>query len=373
MACSPFFTSPVRYKSCKTLHTNMKYIATALLVFMVVGMTVCGSLLWRRRLETGDKSRHIQAILSWVSALFATIFIFRTWNETTAPDSSFFEPEHVFIPLLHQMTFFLYPLEVIHPNVSRTRVYVFLFAPLFLLMFLGMCSGIEYTTLHSYADIWQHIGEFNVWFRLLTLVIMLFYGFALFLVPYNWRESSADRTFIMKYALGFCLLGILHFSIQVFHLYWLQLVHQLVWISFFISVTYYELYERLNVPLKPLNAKTGEQAGRMEDKLWEQTLILLNSNGKWRSPELSLTSLAEQLESNRTYVGEAFKRNTGRTFVDYITRRRINYVVESLKQNPNANIYELFNYVGYRQRSTAWRNFQKITGFSPTEYVENLK
>jgi AraC-like DNA-binding protein len=192
-------------------------------------------------------------------------------------------------------------------------------------------------------------------------------------VPYNWRESSADRTYITKYALGFSLLGILHFSIQVFHLYWLLLVHQLVWISFFLSVTYYELYERLNVPLKPLDAKTGELAGRMEDKLWEQTLILLNSNGKWRSPELSLTSLAEQLESNRTYVGEAFKRNTGRTFVDYITHRRINYVVESLKQNPNANIYELFNYVGYRQRSTAWRNFQKITGFSPTEYVENLK
>lgn len=351
----------------------MKYIATALLVFMVVGMTVCGSLLWRRRLETGDKSRHILAILSWVSALFATTFIFRTWNETTSLDSSFFEPEHVFIPLLIQMTFFLYPLEVIHPNVSRTRVYVFLFVPLFLLMFLGLCSGIEYTTLHSYADIWQHLGEFNVWFRLLTLVIMLFYGFALFLVPYDWRESSADRTFIMKYALGFCLLGILHFSIQVSHLYWLLFVHQLVWISFFISVTYYELYERLNVPLKPLDAKTGEQAGRMEDKLWEQTLILLNSNDKWRSPELSLTSLAEQLESNRTYVGEAFKRNTGRTFVDYITHRRIDYVVESLKHNPNANIHELFNYVGYRQRSTAWRNFQKITGFSPTEYVENLK
>ena len=174
----------IRYKSYKTIHTNMKYIATVLLVFMVVGMTVCGSLLWRRRLETGDKSRHILAILSWVSALFATTFIFRTWNETTSPDSSFFEPEHVFIPLLSQMTFFLYPLEVIHPNVSRTRVYVFLFVPLFLLMFLGMCSGIEYTVIHNYADLRQHIGEFNVWFRI--LILMLFYCFSLFLIPYDW-------------------------------------------------------------------------------------------------------------------------------------------------------------------------------------------
>ena len=102
-------------------------------------------------------------------------------------------------------------------------------------------------------------------------------------------------------------------------------------------------------------------------------MVLLDSNDKWRSPELSLTSLSEQLESNRTYVGESFKRNTGMTFVEYITHRRIDYVVETLKREPETNLHELFNYVGYRQRSTAWRNFQKITGLTPTEFVEGLK
>ena len=111
-------------------------------------------------------------------------------------------------------------------------------------------------------------------------------------------------------------------------------------------------------------------------KTYEYTVdsqIMLNSNDKWRSPELSLTSLAEQLESNRTYVGEAFKHNTGMTFVEYITHRRINYVVETLKREPETNLHELFNYVGYRQRSTAYRNFQKITGMSPTEFLESIK
>lgn len=75
----------------------------------------------------------------------------------------------------------------------------------------------------------------------------------------------------------------------------------------------------------------------------------------------------------RTYIGEAFKRNTGMTFVEYITQRRIDYVVSALKENPEVNVQGLFNYVGYRQRSTAWRNFQKITGLTPTEFVERLK
>ena len=351
----------------------MKYIAIVLLMFMTAALIICGILLWRRRKETGDFSRIIQAILSWVSAFFTFIFIFRTWAGTTTPDEALFDPEHIFIPILCQMTFFFYPLEVIRPTMSRAKLYGLLFAPLLLFVLIGTCSGIEYTVIHNYADLRQHIGEFNVWFRILTLTLMLFYCFSLFLVPYDWRKSSADRCFIMKYALGFCLIGILHFAIHISHVYWLALIHQTVWITFFVYVAYYELQERLQTPQKTLETAAGTTADSASDKLWEQAMLLLDSNDKWRSPELSLTSLSEQLESNRTYVGESFKRNTGMTFVEYITHRRIDYVIETLKREPETNLHELFNYVGYRQRSTDWRNFQKITGLTPTEFVEGLK
>ena len=351
----------------------MKYIATALLIFMTAALVICGTLLWKRRKETGDYSRTIQAILSWGAAFFTFTFIFRTWAGTTTQDSTFFAPEHIFVPILCQMTFFFYPLEVIHPIISRTKVYTLLFAPPLMLVLIGMCTGIEYTAIHTYADLWQHIGEFNVWFRLLTLTAMLFYCFALFFVPYNWRESSADRKFIMKYALGFCLIGLFHFAIHISHAYLFALLHQITWITFFINVAYYELHERLQVAPAAPNVTKEASTDSTDDRLWEQAMVLLDSNDKWRSPELSLTSLSEQLESNRTYVGESFKRNTGMTFVEYITNRRIGYVVEALKRDPESNPHELFNYVGYRQRSTAYRNFQKITGMSPTLFVENLK
>ena len=351
----------------------MKYIATILLVFMTVTLVISGILLWKRRKETSDYSRIIWAVFSWISAFFTLTFIMRTWQETTTADGAFFEPEHTFVPILMQMTFFLYPLEVIRPTISRAKVYVLLFTPLILLVSVGMCAGIEYTTIYTYADLWQHIGEFNVWFRLLTLTVMLFYCFSLFLVPYDWRKSSADKKFIMFYSCGFCLIGLLHFSIQMSHAYSLVLAHQIVWITFFLAVAWYELRERLLVPQTVLEQVESCDGDSTDDCLWKEINLLLDNNDKWRDPNLSLSSLSEQLASNRTYVGEAFKRNARMTFIEYLTKRRIGYVIDALQANPNADIHELLNHVGYRQRSTAWRNFQKITGMTPTEFVDNLK
>lgn len=351
----------------------MRNVATIFLVLMTILLITCGILLWRRRGETDDYSRIIQALFSWVSAFFAFTFIFRTWTETTIADSTFFDPEHTFVPILCQVLFFLYPLEIIRPSISRVKIYTLLFTPLLLLVFIGMCTGIEYTTLYTYADLWQHIGEFNVWFRLFALLVMLFYCFSLFLIPYDWRRSSADRRFIFVYAFGFCLIGVLHFTIQITHAYELVLAHQIVWIAFFVAVAHYELSERLPAPKGGDESDEKELTNTESDPLWKLIVVSLETRDLWRSPELSLTLLSERLESNRTYIGEAFKRNTGRTFIEYIAQRRINYVTEVLKSNPNVNIQELFNYVGYRQRSTAWRNFQKVTGLTPTEYIEQLR
>ena len=66
----------------------MKVIFTIVLLLMTIGLTACGILLWRRRKETGDYSRHIQAIFSWLSALTTFVFIFRTWNESLVVDAT---------------------------------------------------------------------------------------------------------------------------------------------------------------------------------------------------------------------------------------------------------------------------------------------
>lgn len=351
----------------------MKYIATVFLVFMTISFVVSGVLLWKRRKETEDYSRSIWAVFNWLSAIFTLTFIIRTWTETTAADGAFFEPEHVFVPILIQMSFFLYPLEVIRPTIGRSRVYVLLFAPLLLLVITGLCAGIEYTSIYTYTDLWQHKGEFNVWFRLFSLLVMLFYGFSLFLVSYDWRKSSANNNLILFYSCCFCLMGLINFGIQLTHSYCFVLAHQAIWTTFFLSVTWYELRERLPMSKTISELEVPSASDPAAEGLWEQIIYFLDNDEKWRDPNLSLSYISDSLKSNRTYVGEAFKQNTGMTFVKYLTKRRIDYVTSELKADHMADIHELFNYVGYRQRSTAWRNFQKITGLTPAEFMDGLK
>ena len=360
----------------------MQYLATALLAIMTIALVLCGALLWKHRKETNDLSRTIQAVFSWLSAFFTLTFIFRTWAETTTVDGAFFEPEHTFVPLLMQMSLFLYPLEVMRPTISRTKVYALLFSPLLLLVCVGMCGGIDYTPIHTYADLWAHIGEFNVWFRLFALTVMLFYCFALFLVPYDWRKSSASKRFIGLYASCFCLIGLFHFAIQMSHAYLLVLLHQVAWITTFVAVTYYELRVRLSAP----SAETKEVVETPEtpdpdpetetetapDKLWMRIEQQIDANDGWRNPDLTLTMLAQQVFSNRTYVSEAFKRNTGLTFGEWIAKRRIDFVVEALRHDPQQDVKELFHHVGFRSRTAAWTNFRKETGLSPADFLANL-
>ena len=368
----------------------MRFIATIILVLIAASLIYSGMLLWKRRGETGDNSRYIQAVLSWISAFFAVTFLFRTWTGTTTADGAFFEPEHTFIPLLIQMSFFLYPLEVIKPAVSKIKVYAFLFVPLLLFVLIGMCAGIDYTTINTYSDLWQHIWEPNVLFRLIALTLMIFYAFALFLVPYNWDTSSVSRNFILSYALGFLVIGILHFLIQITHSYLFVILHQTAWITFFLVVAWYELKERIvaapeaagSVSKSAVWSAAAEVASEIAqaevvdqpqaDELWAKILSYLEQEQQWRNPELTLTTLSKQVFSNRTYVGEALKRNTGFTFSEYIAKRRIGYVVSVLKENPHSDIKDLFHYVGYRSRTAGWENFHKVTGISPSEFIANL-
>jgi len=83
--------------------------------------------------------------------------------------------------------------------------------------------------------------------------------------------------------------------------------------------------------------------------------------------ELSLEEVAEQVHLNPYYFSKVFKQQTGETFIDYITRIRIEHAKRWMS-NKDISLKEICYLVGYNDPNYFSRVFKKVTGITPSEY-----
>lgn len=82
---------------------------------------------------------------------------------------------------------------------------------------------------------------------------------------------------------------------------------------------------------------------------------------------LSLNSICRYLFLSTSYFSLIFKSHTGETFIEYLTRVRVDKAMELFKTS-NFKTYEVSNRVGYADSHYFSLIFKKATGMTPTEY-----
>ncbi|MDQ6422029.1 AraC family transcriptional regulator [Paenibacillus sp. LHD-117] len=87
--------------------------------------------------------------------------------------------------------------------------------------------------------------------------------------------------------------------------------------------------------------------------------------------ELSLEDVAEHVHLNPYYFSKVFKQQTGETFIDFVTRLRIEKAKEMIRDG-QFSLKEVCYMVGYKDPNYFSRVFKKVTGASPTEYRNQL-
>ncbi|WP_284645548.1 response regulator [Paenibacillus silviterrae] len=87
--------------------------------------------------------------------------------------------------------------------------------------------------------------------------------------------------------------------------------------------------------------------------------------------ELSLQSVADEAGMSSSYFSRLFKEELGVSFIDYITRLRMEKAKELL-QEPGSKTYEIAYAVGYSDYPHFAKSFKKYCGFSPKEYKKRL-
>ncbi len=87
------------------------------------------------------------------------------------------------------------------------------------------------------------------------------------------------------------------------------------------------------------------------------------------STELSIDLLADYLGISGSYFSLLFKQHIGETFVEYVTKQRME-MAKSLLALSDKNVTQVGQMVGYAERRYFTRVFSKYTGMLPSEYRE---
>lgn len=309
-------------------------------------------------------------------------------------------PAAFYMALIEMPLFLFYLLEVINPGWLTWRKIILLCSPWLLWNVCLLIPGLYFRELSTFKDVILHIGEPNVWLRLLFVLLMLPYSILIFKISYNWERSSAYVNWIRLYGGGFIGLSLLFFLSSVSGSMQLSSLHLGYGTVYCFYIVYYELFVRLNVPrrkaaenndaanttvslppllLEPLPGdpqaienKTAAVTEYTDDnQLWEALTSRMQTEKLWRT-DISIDELAGLFHTNRGRIAPLFKaKGYEGGYREYVNRHRIRDFLEIMYEFPNGSMQEAFFTVGYRSRMTAFRNFKEYVGQTPSDYFIN--
>ena len=87
----------------------------------------------------------------------------------------------------------------------------------------------------------------------------------------------------------------------------------------------------------------------------------------YTDPDLSVEMICRQLHMSPAYFSTMFRKETGTTYVAYLTEVRLNKAVELLNET-NDKTYVIARKVGYQEQNYFSYVFKKKYGVSPTRF-----
>lgn len=145
------------------------------------------------------------------------------------------------------------------------------------------------------------------------------------------------------------------------------------------ALGYKGILQREIVPVTPAdnpaqNAEPEVMAPAPDQQLVNQIVSYMITKKPYLDPELSLSSLAKQLEMGRSQLSQLINSGTGQNFYDFVNKYRVEEV-KRLMTDPQMKNYNLLGIAleaGFKSKSTFNLIFKRFTGLTPTEFRKNI-
>jgi AraC-like DNA-binding protein len=119
--------------------------------------------------------------------------------------------------------------------------------------------------------------------------------------------------------------------------------------------------------------KSGLTASNSE-ALHRRLTALMASERLFRNSEFSLADLAERLNVPPNHVSQVINEREGKNFYDFVNSLRIQefLAIASAPDSRKLTLFGLAQQCGFNSKSSFNRHFKKITGQSPSEYMQDV-
>ena len=112
---------------------------------------------------------------------------------------------------------------------------------------------------------------------------------------------------------------------------------------------------------------------KLHDLMTRFTTLMMEEKA-FTDSTLTVSSMAERLDTNRTYLSKAINENTGKTFTQLVNEYRIRQAISEISDlSADKPLKQIAAEVGFSSLSTFYATFQSITGMTPARYRSQLK
>lgn len=128
-------------------------------------------------------------------------------------------------------------------------------------------------------------------------------------------------------------------------------------------------------PVEDATHEVVESTMKASDELKEwrsKVAALVADQYLYQDPELSLSQLARELNTNPSFLSRIINQGFGMNFNDYINQQRVAEVVGRLEKGDQSRftIMSMAYDAGFNSKATFNRAFRKFTGKNPSDYVQ---
>lgn len=109
------------------------------------------------------------------------------------------------------------------------------------------------------------------------------------------------------------------------------------------------------------------------EEIYQKAVELVEGERLFRDPLFDINALAKRIPTNRSYLSIAINQMAGMNFRTWVAKYRIEYAKHIIQTNPAITNDNLAEECGFDNRVSLHRQFRKIEGKTPAEYLSELE